>query len=434
MRHLILIILLILFFGNAFSQGNITLKEAVEKALLNNYSIRIAQTSNQIAKNNVAPGNAGMLPKVDLVAGYNYANTDLYLVLLTGQRIEQAGNVAKTVNGGVQLSWTILDDMGMFISYERLKTLKSRSDVELKISVENTVKEIARTYYNSLLLKKNLDVMNESIELSYRRMKRIEDRKEYGASNSLELLRAKVDLNTDSTNYKRTELNYKNSLRMLIYLMGEKVSGSGYDIGADIEFYQEKSIEDLRNLAQKSNNSILQALKNKEITELDYELIKTNYMPKVNLTASYSYNRTDADAGFLLVNQNYGLGTGVNLSWNIFDGMRTNIQAQNTKLMSEMNSISIEMLRNQIDMAVINNYEALVEKKAILDMDIANLGAAELNYQRSLDLFDLGQITSLELREAQLNLNRSKMRINESMLDAKLSEIELNILTGTLNY
>ena len=433
MKLILNIFLLFIISFSAFAQESINLKSAIEKALLNNYSIRIAKASNQIADNNVAPGNAGMLPKVDVVAGYNYANTDLYMVLLTGQRIEQDGNIAKTVNGGVQLSWTILDDMGMFISYERLKTLKSKSDIEFKISVENTVKDISRTYYNALLLKKNLEVLNESILLSNQRLKRIKDRMEYGASISIELLRAQVDLNTDSANFKRAELNFNNAVRMLVYLMGEQV-GNNYNLDADVTFNTNRNLEDFRKLAQKSNNSILQAVKSKEVTELDYKLIQTNYMPRLNFTAAYSYNRTDADAGFMLVNQNAGFSSGVNLSWNIFDGMRTNIQAQNTKLISEMNSLTIDMVRNQIDMAVMNNYDAFFEKKNIYEMDISNLTAAEQNYQRSLDLFELGQITSLELREAQLNLSRSKMRINESLLDAKLSEVELNILSGTLSY
>lgn len=433
MKFFIFLIVFNLFVISALGQESIDLKNAVEKALLNNYSIRIAKSSNKIAENNVSPGMAGMLPRVDVVAGYNYSNTDLYMVLLTGQRIEQDGNVAKTVNGGVQLSWTILDDMAMFISYERLKSIKERSDIEFKISVENTVKEITRTYYNALLIKKNLEVLDESISLSNRRLQRINDRLNFGTSTSLELLRAQVDLNTDSANYKRSELNYNNTIRMLVYLMGEKVAKS-YEIENIINFNTNRTIDELRSLAQKSNNTILQAVQNKEITELDYKLIQTNYMPRINLTAGYNYSRTDADAGFMLVNQNMGLSSGVNLSWNIFDGMKTNIQAQNTKLMSEMNSITIEMLRNQIDMAVLNNYNAFDEKKKIYEMDIANLTAAEQNYQRSLDLFELGQISSLELREAQLNLSRSKMRINESLLDAKLSEVELNILTGTLAY
>lgn len=281
MKILVHIILFISISLPVFSQEKIDIKSAIEKALLNNYSIRIAKTTNSIAANNVAPGNAGMLPKVDVVAGYNYSSTDLYMVLVTGQRIEQSANVSKTVNGGVQLSWTILDDMAMFISYDRLKSLKEKSDIEFKISVENTVKDISRTYYNALLIKKNLEVLQESISLSNRRLQRIEDRIDFGASTSLELLRAKVDLNTDSSTYKRTELNYNNALRTLIYLMGDNLN-IDYQLDDDVSFISNRTLEEFRQLAQKSNNNILQAVQNKKITELDYKLIQTNFMPRLN--------------------------------------------------------------------------------------------------------------------------------------------------------
>jgi outer membrane protein TolC len=427
------ITVLILMNFNLSYSDTLTLKNAVETALMNNYSIRIAKKSNQIAGNNVIPGNAGMLPKIDVVAGYNFSNTDLNMLLITGQQIKQDGNISKTVNGGVQLSWTILDDMGMFISYERLKALKSKSDIEFKISVENLIKEISRAYYNSLLFEQNLEVISESIKLSNLRIERIKNKMDFGNSTSIELLKAVVDLNTDSANFKRTLLNLNSAKRLLLYLMGNQ-SNTDFVVDRNIDFRINNELNNLVNLARKSSNTILQAIKNKEITDLDYQLIKTNFMPKVNLTASYSYNRTDADAGFMLVNQNSGLSSGINLSWNIFDGMRTNLQAQNTKLISEMNSLTVEMLSDQIDMAVRNNFDEFTEKKNILEMDLSNLNAAEQNLNRSLDLYNLGQITSVELREAQLNLTRAKMRINESTIDAKLSEIELGILTGTLKY
>lgn len=434
MKKLIILFVFNIFCSNlVISAELITLKSAVENALMNNFSIKISKVSNKISDNNVNPGNAGMLPRVDVNAGYNFSNTDLYMALVTGQRIEQAGNASKTVNAGVQLSWTILDDMGMFISYERLKSLKSKSDIELKLSVETAVKDISKTYYNILLIQKNIEVLNESILLSNQRVERIKNRQDYGVSTSLELLRAQVDLNTDSANYKRAVLNYNTNKRLLNYLTGNNVS-QDFSIDSTLNFLSFSDLKEYRDLSQKANWTILQQVKNKQITELEYKLLKTTYMPKINLTAGYNFSRTDADAGFMLVNQNYGFQSGVNISWNIFDGFKTNTQAENTKLMSEINSLTIEMVRNQIDMAVINNYESLKEKMNILSMDISNLAAAEKNYSRSLDLYNLGQLTSLELREAQLNLTRTKMRINESMIDAKMSEIELNILSGTLKY
>jgi outer membrane protein len=42
----------------------LTLKDAVEIALKNNYNIKLSQNNKTIAKNNVTLGNAGFLPVV----------------------------------------------------------------------------------------------------------------------------------------------------------------------------------------------------------------------------------------------------------------------------------------------------------------------------------------------------------------------------------
>lgn len=432
---LIYIIIGIMFINalQLSSAEKITFKDAVERALLRNHSIKMAKVTTRIAENNVSPGNAGMLPRIDVNGGYNYSNTDLFINLVTGQRIEQSGNVSKTVNGGVQLSWTILDDLGMFINYEKLKELKNKSDIEFKISIDNTVRDIAKAYYNLILLDKNLDVLNESILLSSKRIERLKNRQEYGGATGVEILRAQVDLNTDSANFKRAQINFNNTVRLLQFLLGEKFS-SEIEIDSTVNLNAKKDLQEYRDLARKTNNLILQQVKSKQITELDYKLIKTTFMPKLNFTLGYNFNRSDADAGFILVNQSYGLNSGLNLSWNIFDGQKSTIQAENSKMLAEINNITIDMVSTQIDMAVINNYESLQEKMNIHKMDIDNLNAAEQNYLRTKELYDMGQITSVELREAQLNLNRSKLRINESLIDAKLSEVELNILAGSLNY
>ena len=61
-----------------------------------------------------------------------------------------------------------------------------------------------------------------------------------------------------------------------------------------------------------------------------------------------------------------------------------------------------------------------------------NLETANLNYRRSQELFQLGQITNAELRNAQLNISRIEERILTLRIQAKISEVELYQLSGKL--
>ena len=54
------------------------------------------------------------------------------------------------------------------------------------------------------------------------------------------------------------------------------------------------------------------------------------------------------------------------------------------------------------------------------------------NFDRSEERFKLGQITSLEFRQAQINLINSKTSLNNAKFDAKLIELQLLQLSGDI--
>ena len=55
-----------------------------------------------------------------------------------------------------------------------------------------------------------------------------------------------------------------------------------------------------------------------------------------------------------------------------------------------------------------------------------------MNFQKSNDMYDVGQITSTQLREAQLNLIKAKGRISDAACTAKEAEADLLKISGQL--
>ena len=81
---------------------------------------------------------------------------------------------------------------------------------------------------------------------------------------------------------------------------------------------------------------------------------------------------------------------------------------------------------------IINAYEAYQNSRYVLELEERNLVVAELNFSRTEELFNLGQVTNTQFREAQLNLIRAKNNISSAQYSAKLDEIELLRLSGRL--
>ena len=85
----------------------LTLKDAVEIALKNNYNIQLSQNNKAIAGNNVTLGNAGFLP---LVTGNATSNNSIQTTKQTrsdGTFNDIKGAHNSNLNYGVNLNWTI---------------------------------------------------------------------------------------------------------------------------------------------------------------------------------------------------------------------------------------------------------------------------------------------------------------------------------------
>ncbi len=431
MQNLILILLLLIISINKIYAETLSFKDVISIALENNYSIKIMQKQREIASNNVNWGTAGILPRIDINLSGQYSNTDIELDLVTGQKIKGEGNVSTTSNYGIEMNWTLFDGYAMFANYDKNKQLLNKSDIELQIAIEQSIRQLANLYYTALALKKLLNSQNENIILTNERLQRVKSRADFGTALGLEVMKAEVDLNFDSTLYLQTQLNYLNTKRAIAISIG-KPATYDFEIDDTPDFKLIDNFNEILELALKNNTSINKAIQERKVTEADKRLIASSIYPRIAFRGGYSGTMTQSDAGFILKNSSKGFNASLVFSWNIFDGLRTNTSLQNLNLLLEINELSLEQLKEQVHSSILSAYENYLNRLKILNMNKNNLKTAEINYERTYELFNLGQATSLELREAQLNLLRSKNAINEAEYAAKLAEIEILLLTGTI--
>lgn len=427
-------ILLILFFLNVtLGQESLTLEKAIENCLENNYQISIVKKDTEIAENNISKGNAGMLPTIDARSSYRYSNPN--------RRIEFAGDVqppivrdganVQNVSASIELNWTLFDGFAMFANLDRLKALNELSEIQLQIMIENKVKELVQNYLNALTLQENLKTIQTSLELSKDRIKRIEDQIEFGVLTKSQLLQAEVDYNTDSSSYLTTKLNYDNAIRTLNYSMGLKFDKK-YKLDNKIEFVNIEEYEKIKEKVFSKNSNINLAILDKDINALDYDVILSNYYPRVNLNGDYVYNRTNDDANFTTLIQNTGPSISLNASWNLYNGSRNSISLQNNLILSEQKDIEIQNIKASIELNLISVYESYKQQKEILKLEENNLKISEENFRRAIEEFQFSRITSLELRQAQLNLSRTENNIINAKNDLKYLEAQLFILMGEM--
>lgn len=425
------IFFLLLYFG--YSQEKLTLEEAIRNCLLNNYEINIVKKDVEISGNNISWGNAGMLPTIDARAGFRYNNPN--------RRIEFAGNInppivrdganVENINYSVEMNWTLFDGFAMFSNYEKLKSFKELSNIQMQLMIENKVQEVVNNYLNVLNLQENIKTLKQSLELSTQRINMLKDQIDYGVASKSQLLQAQVDYNADSSALLGSELTLATSIRALNYSMGLKVESSFF-VDNNINLVSIGDFEEVKEKVFQKNSNINLALENKRLTELDYDIILANFYPRLNLVGDYAYNRTRDDANFTTLILNRGPSVALNASWNLFNANRNSVDTQNNRIEQERDELEINNIKSSIELNLINLWDSYQRQQQILNLEVRNYEISKENYERANEEFNFSRITSIELRQAQINLVLSENRITTSKTELKNIECQIYLLMGEL--
>lgn len=425
---------LVLCNTSVYSQTDslLTKTEAVKLVLENNYGVIVATNNIDIASNNASIYNSGYLPTVNANAGANYSVTDTENTNHNDSKITINNAERNYYNASVGLNYTLFDGFGRKYNYQRLKETENLSELEAKTVIENALLQLFNIYYEVAQLTENNKNIAQSLAISKNRLQRAQYAYNYGQQTKLDVLNAEVDYNNDSIKYLNTTQLLKNTKRTLNYLLGRNAT-INFEVNTAILGYRDFDINQLLNQAKVYNTEILTVAKNIELSEYQIKINQANYYPKVAFNTFYNYNKFNNDNSYPYAAQlNKGLNAGLSLNWNIFDGGFTKTKIANAKI----NNLNLQILKNQIEHEietdVLNAYEVYKNALFVLQAEQQNVATSEINFNRSQEYFKLGQINSIEFRQAQLNLLNAKTNLNAAKYNAKIAELRILQLTGQL--
>jgi len=428
----ILIVLGVLCCVNLQAQNVLTKEEAVSKALENNYGVQIAKNDVAVAENNASILNSGYLPTVTGNAGatYNLDNTEAEFS--NGNVTVLNGAESSRYNASVNLNYTLFDGLGRRYNYKRLKEQYQLTELQARETIENTIIQMFSVYYNVAQLSDNLNTLEETLIVTKDRLVRAEYQFEYGQNTKLEVLNAEVDINNDSINIINTKQQLKNAKRDLKLVLGETFT-EDYDVETEVDFTLQFQKDSLFQQAKSRNVTLLQTEKNIAISKLDINSGKSAYLPTVGLTGSYGWNKNNNNAAsFLTTSTNTGLSGGLNLSWNLFDGGATINRVRNAKINLETQQLQKENILLSIERDFNNAWDDYMNKLEIYNIQDKNITTAQNNFDRTQEKFKIGQVNSIEFRQAQINLLNAELSRSQAKYDAKLAELTLLQISGEL--
>jgi len=427
---ILLIVAAALFTGKMAAQP-LTASEAVSRALDKNYSIQLARMNEEILTNNLQAGKLSLLPEANAGLVQSNSITNSNQEYLSGQISEKTGAKAHSTNVSATASWTLFDGGRMFNALRILKKQLAAGQLETRIQVENTIASVLATYYNIVQLRQRLVWIQDAVAVDEERVAIASDKLQLGAGSGLDVLQARVDLNTD----KSALLGIQNQLNDAVIQLNLLMAAPARElmVPADsIELMPSPSFDLLYAAMDTSNASLLLSRTDIELAELSLKDLRRKRYPVIGLNSAYVFNKLESESGFLKYSKSSGLNYGLSASLSLFNGSDLNRQISNARTSLDASQLRYTSFRATLDAELISNFDAYSNKSQAYQLEKSNLETARRNFKISAERYRLGGLSGFEYREAQTKLLQSYDRYITTRFEVRLLEIELMRLSGKL--
>ena len=418
---------------NGFSQQLMSLEDALSLTLKENISVKIKTNELDQIKNYEKVGVLGTLPRIIVngSASGNKGTSSLEFATDDFPALEDAESESKSISGNVGINYNLFNGLGSIYTYQKLKKQTDLKSTELSIQIEQVLLKTAKEYFDIAYLQENYNIIKELLDVSKERYNRIKVQNEFGNASKLDLLSAEIDLNNDSINLMNIEFELQIAKNQLNQTLNRDLA---YDFLVEnkVEINRDLNYSDLNQETQKNNNNVLLGQYMLDISKKDKKINAVSILPRIEISAQYGYNQTESNTSIILDQTSLGLTGFLNFSWDIFDGLAKNKITQNTRIQIESNKLELQSIKQEIQKEFNASYKQYENSINLIDIEKRNQSTSEKFFERAKEQFYQGQLSRNDFRLAQIDLSTSKNRLNQTLYNAKIAELNLYRLSGKI--
>lgn len=411
---------------------NLTLAQAVEIALAENPTIRVADKDVELKK--VADQEAWMnlLPSVS-------ANLALQHSIKVAEIRTSMGTFKMGMDGTTTAQGGVTVNLPVFAPavYQNMKLTKE--DIQLaqekaSASRQDLVNQVTKAYYGALLAQDSYEVMKKSYNVAKQNYDLVEQKFNVGKVSEYDKISAEVQMRTMNSTVTSTEAGMKLAMLRLKVLMGV-TADIEMKISDSLKAYEEKVLlpQEIGTNEVANNTNIKQIDYSEGLLQRARKLLYTNFMPTVGAQLTGQYQSMSND-NWNLFKYSYSPSITFALSVNIPIFTASNF----TKLKS--NKLQLTQLQdtrantyNQLSMAAKSYRENMVSSVAKLESDRTAVEQANKAVSISAKRYEVGRGTILELNQSETALTQSELTYCQTIYDYLSNQADLDYTLGR-NY
>ena len=406
----------------------ISLEEAIQIALSENPTIKVADQEIQLKKEANREVLYGLLPEASLVGSFTHTIKKQTMVM-NGQAF-QVGSL-NSMNGGVSISLPVFAPA----LYQSMKLTKA--DVQLAMEKARSsrldmVNQVSKAFYQLLLAQDSYLVLQKSYKQSEDNFNVVNAKYEQGSVSEYDKISAEVQMRSLKPTLVSAGNGVDLAMLQLKVLLGMEsdiqVSVVGNLKDYEMAMFTRQAQPQPKDVVG-GNTTLRQLDLNKDMLQRNLKLKYTNFMPTLALSFQYMYTTLGNNWKFSSYDWNPYSTLGLSLSIPLFKGGNFS-QVKQAKLQLkqlDQNRINTERQLKMQAQSYLNNMAASTEqvvsnKEAVLQAEKGRV-IAEKRYE-------IGNGTILELNSSEVALTQAQLTYNQSIFDYLVAKADLDLVMG----
>ena len=429
-RHSIIAAALVLSMS---AQAQImTLKDCLETGIRESYQVKLVSISEEKAANNDSWLYAGGGPTLSATGSYSgsLSNTDINYT--DGSSSSTRNVLDHTLNAQLRADWTIFDGFSIQATRDRMEELHNQGTIQTRITIEDYIANLTSEYYNLVKQTIHLKNLEYATALSKERLRITSERYDMGGDSRLDMQQAQVYFNSDSAkSLKQHESVASANIRINRLMSNQDLRSVHVAADTAINLLTGLDYESLYEDMMKTNSSLLRAESNRTVAQLDRRTVQARNYPYLKLNAAYGLTHNIYGNSTYTDRTNWGPSFGATIGINLITG-KQRVQERNARLDELTADITIDQLELQLRANLDDFWQAYQNNLMLLELQEQNLKTAQETMQIAQERYLLGNLSGIEMREAQKSLLDAEESLLQVQYDTKVCEISLLQISGRI--
>lgn len=413
---------------------NLTLEQALEIAMSENPTIKIADQEIEIKRYAKQGTYASLYPQIDATAQYQRVIEKQTMSMDFGgttQSIKVGSD--NSFNGGVTAAMPIINAQ----LWTSLKV--SALDVELAVEKARSsrldmVEQVTKAYYSVLLAKESLNVYKRVYDNAVENNKNVRKKYDVGSVSEYDLITSNVSVQNAIPNLFDAENSVTLTLWQLKALLGIDLNRNIDVVGSLMDYEQAMLYGyDLAQLNLDENSTMKQLDLQTEQLKKALKITKLANVPTLSVNAAYLYTALGNDGKFFVRDAwNPYSYAGVQLNIPIFAGNAKRAATRQARLNLSNIELQRENTERQLRVSIVQCVNSMDTSVKQFHATNATVDQAKRGYDIAVKRYEVGSGTLVEIDNSQLALTQAELSRNQSVYNFLSSKVALDKILGNM--